>query len=169
MPPSGEEYLARVGISKEECHAIAKSLTGSTDVFPVRFQGMQSYTMQGGAVVVQIRKEPMELETLERAMKIHHTYVLPITCKQIEPFYVYVAPYGGRPCCAKEFRVNRAAQKTALGDLGVFLAQSCQYPVTVMGINLDTIKEHLELCLRLPGIRDKVQNLLDNLRNRFQE
>jgi hypothetical protein len=81
MPPSGDEYLAHVGISKEECHTIAKSLTGSTHVFPVRFQGMQSYTMQGGAVVVQIRKEPLELETLERAMKIHQTYVLPITCK----------------------------------------------------------------------------------------
>ena len=169
MPPTGEEYLARVGISKEECHTIAKSLTGSTDVFPVRFQGYNSYTIQGGAVVVQIRKEPLELETLERAMKIHKPYVLPITCRQTEPFYVYVTPYGGRPCCAKEFSVNRAAQKTALRDLAVFLAQSCEYPVTEMWFSLDTIKEHLELCLRLPGIQDKVQYLLDNLRNRFQE
>jgi hypothetical protein len=169
MLPTGEEYLARVGISKEECHAIAKSLTGSTDVFPVRFQGFNSYTIQGGAVVVQIRMEPLELETLERAMKIHKTYVLQTTCKQTEPFYVYVTPYGGRPCCAKEFRVNRAAQKTALRDLAVFLAQSCQYPVTEMGFSLDTIKEHLELCLRLLGIQDKVRDLLDNLRNRFQE
>jgi len=167
MLPTAEEYLARVGISKEECHAIAKSLTGSTDVFPVRYQGFNSYTIQGGAVVVQIRKEPLELETLERAM--NKPYVLQTTCKQTEPFYVYVTPYGGRPSCAKEFRVNRAAQKTALRDLAVFLAQSCQYPVTEMGFSLDTIKEHLELCLRLPGIQDKVQDLLDNLRNRFQE
>jgi hypothetical protein len=167
MLPTGDEFLARAGISKEECHAITKSLTGSNDVHPVRFQGMQSYTMQGGAVVVQFRKEPMELETHETAMKIHKRYVLPITCKQTEPFYAYVAPYGGTPCCAKEFRVNRAAQKTALQDLADFLAESCEFRVTEMGIRLDTIKKHLELCLRIPGIQDKVQDLLDNLRNRF--
>jgi Phosphotransferase enzyme family len=94
--------------------------------------------------------------------------VLPITCKQSEPFHVYVTPYGGRPCCAKEFRVNLAAQKNALRDLAIVLAQSCEFPVEEMDINLDTIKRFLQDCLCLPDIQEKVQNLLDNLGNRFQ-
>jgi hypothetical protein len=123
--------------------------------------------MQGGGVMVQFREEPIDLEIHEKAMKIHKAYVLPITGKQSEPFYVYVVPYGGRPCCAKEFRVNQAAQKNALLDLAIFLAQSCEYPVHEMAISLDTIKRFLEDCLRLPDIHDKVKNLLDNLSNRF--
>ena len=163
MPPSGEDFLARVGISKEECVVITKTLTGSNDTFPVHYQGMQSYTMQGGGVVVQFREEPIDLEIHEKAMKIHKAYVLPITCKQTEPCYVYVTPYGGRPCCAKEVRVNQTAQRNALRDLAIFLAQSCEYPVHEMGISLDTIKRFLEDCLRLPSIHDQVKNLLDNL------
>jgi len=96
MPSSGEEFLARAGISKEECHAITKSMTGSNDIFPVYYQIMQSYTMQGGAVVVQFREKPIDLEIHETAMEIHKAYVLPITCKQSELFYIYVTPYGGR-------------------------------------------------------------------------
>jgi hypothetical protein len=101
-------------------------------------------------------------------MKIHKAYVLPITCIQSKPFYIYVTPYSGRSCCAKEFCVNQATQKNALRDLAIFLAQSCKYPVHEMGINLNTIKRFSEDCLHLPDIQEKVNDLLDNLSNRFR-
>lgn len=125
--------------------------------------------MQGGGVVVQFREEPIDLEIHEKAMKIHKAYVHPITCKQSEPFYVYTAPYAGRPCCAKAFRVNQAAQKNALRDLALFFAQSCEYyPVQEMGISLHAFKRFLDYCLRLPDIHGRVKNLLDNLSNHIQ-
>jgi Phosphotransferase enzyme family len=168
MPGPGEAFLTRVGISKDECIAIAKSLTASEDIFPVYFQGMQSYTMQGGSVVVQFRREPIDLDIHDKAMAIHGAYVPPITCKQTEPFYVYVTPYGGTPCCAKEFRFNLDAQKNAIKDVAILLAQSCRHPVKQMGISLDEITQYLKKCLDLPEIQEKVQNLLDNLGSRFQ-
>jgi hypothetical protein len=40
MPPTGEEVLARAGISEDKCHAIAKS-AGSIDVFPVECRAIR--------------------------------------------------------------------------------------------------------------------------------
>jgi len=109
----------------------SKIVTGSNDVFAVRFQGMQSYTMQGGSTIVQFRHEPFELAMHEKAMTIHKGYVLPMTCKQTTPFYVYVFLYGGRPCCASEFQFNLERKKKGIRDVALFLAQSCEHPGSV--------------------------------------
>ena len=164
MASPGEQFLNSAGISKEECHLIAEDLTSSDDIAPIRHQGGLSYTLRGGDIVVQFRAAQLDLSIHAKAMVIHGTrYILPITCKQSAPFYVYTSPYGGRSCCAEEFRVSVPAQKNAITDLATFLAQSCQHPVDHMDVKLDLIKRFLTDCLDLPGLRGKVQNLLDNL------
>ena len=76
-----EKFLTRVGISKDECDAMTKSLIVSNDIFLIHYQGMQSYMMQDDAVVIQFRKELIDLDTHEKAMKIHRFYILSIKCK----------------------------------------------------------------------------------------
>jgi hypothetical protein len=164
MECPGEKFLARAGISKEDCRSIAKSLTGSSDIATVPLQGGRSYTVQGGHIVVQFRSDPIDLRIHEQATKIHGTKcILPITCQQSAPFCVYTSPYGGRSCCAKEFRVSVVAQKTALKDLAKELAQSCEHPVEHMDIKLDVIESFLNECLGLPGVQREIQYLIDNL------
>jgi hypothetical protein len=94
MPSPGEQFLARAGISKEECHVIAKSLAASDDISPVRQQGGLSYTVRGGDVIVQFRAAPIDLRAHAKAMEIHRTkYVLPVMCKQSAPFSSILSPY----------------------------------------------------------------------------
>jgi hypothetical protein len=80
------DIFTRIGVSKEEYHAIAAFLTGSKNVLRLPFQGMQSYTVQYENVVVQFREELLDLNLYNKAMEIHKNFVLPITCKQTEPF-----------------------------------------------------------------------------------
>ena|SRR5947207_1640318 len=160
-----EEFLAKAGLSKRECHGIAKYLTGSNDISAVPLQGGRSYTVRGGDIVVQFRSEPLDLSVHEKAAKIYGTrYVLPIMCRQVSSFYVYTSPYGGKSCCAKEFRVNVAAQKTALRDIATLFAQACTHPVDHMDVQLNMIEVFLKDCLGLPGVQREIQHLLDNLR-----
>ena len=160
----GERFLVRAGISKEECHVIAKSVTASDEVFPTPLQGGNSYSVRSGNTVVQFHAEPFDLPIHDKAMEIHgNKYVLPITCKQSQPFYVYTTPYGGLSCTAKEFRKSLSAQKRAVSDLAMFLSQSCESPQDVMDIKLDAIKTFLKSCLDLPDLQEKIQSLIDNL------
>jgi hypothetical protein len=97
-------------------------------------------------------------------MEIHGTkYVLPISCKQSEPFHVYTTPYGGLSCTTKEFRESLSAQKRAVSDLAMFLCQSCESPQDVMDIKVDAMKTFLNSCLDLPDLQERVQSLIDNL------
>ena len=74
----GERFLVRAGIAKEECHAIAKSLTASDKVCPTPLQGGNSYSVRGGNTVVQFRAEPFDLRVHDKAMEIYGTkYVRP--------------------------------------------------------------------------------------------
>ena len=135
-----EKFLTRVGISKVECDAMIKSLIILNDIFSIHYQEMQSYTMRDDVVVIQFRKESIDLNTHEKAMKIHRFYILSITCKQSKPFHVYITSYDNRSCYAKEFHVNLMTQKNAFKDLAIILSE---YFIKEMNINLDMIKKKI--------------------------
>ena len=90
-------------------------------------------------------------------------YVLPMTCRQTEPFYVYSMTmpdnYGNIIHCEE----NMLAAKTMMSELALFSSKSCEFPQKEMDIELDAIKMVLDKCLKLPGLRGKVQKLIDNL------
>jgi hypothetical protein len=160
----GEAFLPRIGVSKDECIDIAKRLADTEDILPVRWQGFNSFTLRGRDLIVQFRERPMELDIYQEAMEIHKGFVPSISCKQTSPYYIYIFEYGGAPFCSLEFELNR--QKISVQDLAIFLAQSWNHPVSEMTfINIDKMESFLRDCLRISGIEEEVQKLLDNLRN----
>ena len=162
----GEKFLARFAMSREECHAVAKSLSSSDNITTLAVQGANSYSVRAGQeLVVQFRTEPVDLRVQEQAMMIHGSkYIVPITLQQSQPVYVYSCPYRGKTYCEQGIlRVSIVAQKITLADLGAFFAQSCYHTKSVMDVKLETIEKYLKDCLNLPDIRHKVQFLLDNL------
>ena len=144
----GELFLTNAGISKEDCFRLARSLgEGPDPLIPTPLQGGNSYTLHSGDIVVQFRAQPLDLEVLTKAREIHGTkYVFPMECVQSKPFYVYITRYGRLSCIAPDFRRSIPAQKTAVVDLALFLARSCEHPQVTMDVEFETIKRFLESC-----------------------
>jgi hypothetical protein len=165
-PSPGSRFLSQSCISKEECHVIAESLS-SDDVTPVAVQGAKSYTLRGGELIIQFRSAEVDLRVHNKAMEIHgNKYVPPITYLQSAPFYVYTSPYRGKSHCEQGISsITLSTRKNTVVDLATFFAQSCHHSVDngQMDIKLDVIELFLQDCLNLPGVKDQVHNLLDNL------
>jgi hypothetical protein len=130
-------------------------------------QGANSYTLRGGKLVVQFRSAEVDLRVHNKAMEIHGSeYVPPITCIQSDPFYVYTSPYRGKSHCEQGIStITLSTRRNTIIDLATFFAQSSHHPVDhgQMEIKLDIMQSFLQDCLNLPDVKDKVQNLLDNL------
>jgi hypothetical protein len=130
-------------------------------------QGANSYTLRAGELVIQFRSVEVDLSVHNKAIEIHGSkYVPPITCVQLEPFYVYASPYRGKSHCEQGISsITLSTRENTVVDLATFFAQSCHHPVghDQVDIKLDIIESFLQDCLNLPDLKDKVQNLLDNL------
>ena len=130
-------------------------------------QGANSYTLRGGELIIRFRSVEVDLRVHDKATEIHGSeYVPPITCIQSDPFYVYTSPYRGKSHCEQGISsITLSTRRNTILDLATFFAQSCRRPVDhdQMDIKLDIIESFLQDCLNLPYIKDKVQNLLDNL------
>ena len=161
-----EKFLTRVGISKVECDAMIKSLIILNDIFSIHYQEMQSYTMRDDVVVIQFRKESIDLNTHEKAMKIHRFYILSITCKQSKPFHVYITSYDNRSCYAKEFHHRDFKHRTcrppycpgSAGDQGRAYSargRAADHHVRFLVLNGGAVGEHQagEGQLSVPGSR----------------
>jgi hypothetical protein len=166
-PRPKSRFLSKSGISKEECHVIAKSLTSSNDVIPTAVQGANSYTVRAGELVVQFRSAEVDLRIHNKAIEIHGSaYVPPIKYIQSDPFYVYTSPYRGKSHCEHGIsNITLSIRRNTIIDLATFFAQSCHHPVdhNQMDLKLEIIESFLQDCLNLPDVSGKVQNLLDNL------
>lgn len=162
----GEHFLETFHLSREACHAVARSLSGADDVTPLAIQGANSYSVRAGEeLVIQFRSKPVDLAVHERALSIHGSkYIVPLVLQLEQPVYVYSSPYRGKTYCEQGIlSISIAAQKNTLTDLAVFFAQSCHHTRSVMDIPLATIQSYLKDCLTLPEVSHKVQFLLDNL------
>lgn len=166
-PRPVSRFLSKSGISKEECDVIAKSLSSSIHVVPTAVQGANSYTVQGGELVVQFRSAEVDLRVHNKAMEIHGSaYVPPITYVQSDPFYVYTSPYRGKSHSEHGIsNITLSIRRNTIIDLATFFAQSCHHTVDhdQMDLKLDIIEAFLQDCLNLPDVKGQVQNLLDNL------
>src|SRR5436305_7280993 len=161
-------FLTKSGISREVCHDIAKSLSSTDHVIPTPVQGANSYTLRVGDLVMQFRSAEVDLSIHNKAMKVHGSRYVPfIKCKQSKPFYVYTSPYRGKSHSEHGISsISFSIRKNTVIDLAIFFAQSCHHPVNSdrMGIKMNVIESFLLDCLNLPELRQKVQNLPDNLR-----
>lgn len=120
-----------------------------------------------GELVIQFRSVEVDLRVHNKATEISTSeYVPPITYIQLDPFYVYTSPYRGKSHCEQGISsITLSTRRNTILDLATFFAQSCRRPVDhdQMDIKLDIIESFLQDCLNLPDVKDKVQNLLDNL------
>ena len=120
-------FLSKSNKSREECYAIAKSLSSSNDDMPMAIQGVNSYILRGGELVVQFRFTEVDFSVHNKAMETHGSKYVPlITCIQSKSFYVYTSLYHGKRYCEQGISsVTLLTRKNTIVDLVIFFVQRC--------------------------------------------
>jgi hypothetical protein len=165
----GSRFLAGFPWSREKCHEVASSLSGSNDIVPLPVQGGNSYTVRGNTVVIQFRVKPENLAIIDEATSIFGARFVPPVVLRVsqDGIYVYSSPYLGQTYCELGIlRVSLEAQKKTMVDLADFLALSCYHSRNPeqSAIPFTEITEYIKQCLDLPHrFTPKIQYILDHI------